>query len=54
VVVEKDGIKVFIDENSVAMLEGAVMDFTISMEGSGFTFSNPNATSSCACGKSFG
>ena len=54
VVVEKDGIKVFIDEHSVAMLEGSVMDFTISMDGSGFTFSNPNATSSCACGKSFG
>ncbi|HEY6876855.1 MAG TPA: iron-sulfur cluster assembly accessory protein [Polyangiales bacterium] len=54
VVVEKSGVKVFVDENSVAMLEGTVMDFTIGMEGSGFTFNNPNASSSCSCGKSFG
>lgn len=54
VLVEKAGVKVFIDANSVAMLEGTVMDFSIGLEGSGFTFSNPNATSSCSCGKSFG
>lgn len=29
------------------------MDFVESMEGSGFTFVNPNASSSCSCGKSF-
>jgi len=54
VVVEKGGIKVFVEPQSVALLQGAVMDFSIGIEGSGFTFSNPNATSSCSCGKSFG
>ena len=54
VVVEKGGIKVFVEPHSVALLQGAVMDFSIGIEGSGFTFSNPNATSSCSCGKSFG
>jgi iron-sulfur cluster assembly protein len=54
VVVEKQGIKVFVDASSAPLLQGTVMDFTIGMEGSGFTFSNPNATSSCSCGKSFG
>ena len=53
-VIEKDGIKVFLDANSAPLLQGTVLDFTIGMEGSGFTFSNPNATSSCSCGKSFG
>jgi iron-sulfur cluster assembly protein len=53
-VIEKGGIKVFLDANSAPLLQGTVLDFTIGMEGSGFTFSNPNATSSCSCGKSFG
>jgi iron-sulfur cluster assembly protein len=53
-VIEKSGIKVFLDANSAPLLQGTVLDFTIGMEGSGFTFSNPNATSSCSCGKSFG
>jgi len=53
-VIERGGVKVFVEPNSVQLLQGAVMDFTIGMEGSGFTFSNPNATSSCSCGKSFG
>ena len=54
VIVEKDGIKVFLDKNSVHLLSGVTLDFSIGLEGSGFTFSNPNATSSCSCGKSFG
>lgn len=54
IVVEKGGIKVFVEPHSVSLLQGAVMDFTIGIEGSGFIFSNPNATSSCSCGKSFG
>jgi iron-sulfur cluster assembly protein len=30
------------------------VDFLVSLDGSGFTFINPNATKSCSCGKSFG
>ncbi|MEY4581779.1 MAG: hypothetical protein RL701_6482 [Pseudomonadota bacterium] len=54
VVVEKEGIRVFVDPRSVELLKGVRIDFSVSMEGAGFTFSNPNATSSCSCGKSFG
>ena len=54
VVVERDGVKVFVDQNSAQALMGVTVDFTIGLEGAGFTFSNPNATSSCSCGKSFG
>ncbi len=53
-VVEQKGVKVFIDPASLGMLEGTTIDFVIGMEGSGFVFDNPQAQSSCSCGKSFG
>jgi iron-sulfur cluster assembly accessory protein len=53
-IVERDGVRVFVDSKSVRLLEGATVDFAVSLEGAGFTFNNPNATSSCSCGKSFG
>lgn len=51
--VDCDGITLLIDEASASLLGGVTMDFVEGMEGSGFTFSNPNANSSCGCGKSF-
>jgi iron-sulfur cluster assembly protein len=54
VTVEQGGVKVFIDPSSVPLLEGTTIDFVIGMEGSGFVFDNPQAKSSCSCGKSFG
>jgi len=53
-VVEASGIKVFIDPDSVPLLTGMRLGFVESLEGSGFTFDNPNAASKCSCGKSFG
>lgn len=52
--IEHDGIKVFVDPTSRTLLEGTTVDFVVSLEGSGFTFDNPNAASRCSCGKSFG
>ncbi len=52
--IEQNGVKVFIDPASVAFLKGTTVDFVIGMEGSGFVFDNPQAKSSCSCGKSFG
>ena len=52
-VVERDGIKVFVDRESVSHLVGTTVDFVIGLQSSGFTFDNPQATSSCSCGKSF-
>lgn len=51
--VDCGGITLLIDDASVPLLEGVTMDFVESMEGSGFTFVNPNASSGCSCGKSF-
>jgi iron-sulfur cluster assembly protein len=53
-VVESGGIKVFIDPDSQLLLAGLRVDFVESLEGSGFTFDNPNAAAKCSCGKSFG
>ena len=53
IVVEKDGIKVLVDEISLDYLRGAEIDFTDEMIGAAFTVRNPNAASSCGCGNSF-
>ncbi|MBH5389401.1 HesB/IscA family protein [Bradyrhizobium diversitatis] len=52
-VIERDGIKLFVDNDSHKYLAGTTIDFVLAQEGSGFTFDNPNANASCSCGKSF-
>ncbi len=49
-----DGVQVVIDKMSVPYLDGASIDFADTIEKQGFTIDNPNASSSCACGDSFG
>jgi len=41
------------DGFSAQYLAGVTIDYVTSMQGSGFTFSNPNATGGCGCGTSF-
>ena len=53
-VVEREGVKVFVDRESLPYLAGTTVDFVIGLQNSGFTFDNPQAKSSCSCGKSFG
>jgi iron-sulfur cluster assembly protein len=50
---ELEGIKVFVDPFSAQYLGGTTIDYVSSMQGSGFTFKNPNATGGCGCGSSF-
>lgn len=50
---EINGVRVFVDAFSAQYLTGVVIDYTTSMQGSGFTFNNPNATGGCGCGSSF-
>jgi iron-sulfur cluster insertion protein len=52
-VVEREGAKLVVDEISLGLLGGAEVDFTEELVGSTFTVRNPNASSSCGCGKSF-
>lgn len=51
--IEKNGVKVVVDRESATYLEGTEIDYVDSLQGSGFTFLNPNAKSSCSCGQSF-
>ena len=52
-VLQQDGYKVFVDPFSIQYLNGVVIDYATSMQGSGFTFKNPNSTGGCGCGSSF-
>jgi iron-sulfur cluster assembly protein len=44
---------VFVDPFSAQYLNGVIIDYVSSMQGSGFTFKNPNSTGGCGCGSSF-
>ena len=48
-----NGVRVFVDGFSAQYLNGVTIDYTSSMQGSGFTFSNPNSSGGCGCGSSF-
>jgi len=52
-IVERDGVQFFIDHESVSYLQGATLDFTDGLTGTGFRIVNPNASRTCGCGSSF-
>lgn len=49
----RDGVSVLIDPASLKFLEGATIDYSEDLAGSGFRIQNPNAVRSCGCGTSF-
>ncbi len=53
-VVERDGTEVVIDSMSLMYLAGSELDFFEELAGAYFKINNPNATSACGCGSSFG
>ncbi len=44
------GLKVVLAKDQIPKLEGTVVDYQESLEGSGFIITNPNATGKCPCG----
>ncbi len=48
-----NGVRLFVDPTQAIVLNGVQVDFVDELMGGGFKIHNPNATSSCACGKSF-
>jgi len=52
-VFEQDGIKVVVDKKSLLFVSGTELNFSDGLNGTGFTFENPNAARSCGCGNSF-
>ena len=52
-VIVSEAIKLFVDPFSAQYLSGVQIGYASSFQGSGFTFTNPNATGGCGCGSSF-
>ncbi len=52
-VYEQAGVRIIVDKKSAIVLNGTTLDFSDGLNGTGFTFSNPNAKSTCGCGTSF-
>lgn len=52
-VLEVNTVRLFVDGFSAQYLVGITIGYESSMQGSGFTFNNPNATGGCGCGTSF-
>ena len=52
-VFESNGVKLLVDPTSLEYLNGCIIDFNDGLAGKGFEISNPNAKSSCGCGRSF-
>lgn len=50
---ESEGVPIVIDPTSLAYLNGSSIDFDDGLHGKGFEIKNPNAQSTCGCGKSF-
>lgn len=46
-------VRVVSDPSSAQLLEGATLDYSDSLNQSGFSITNPNAQHSCGCGSSF-
>ncbi len=52
-VYEEKGVRIFVDGKSYVFLNETTLDFSDGLNGTGFSFNNPNAKSTCGCGTSF-
>jgi iron-sulfur cluster assembly protein/iron-sulfur cluster insertion protein len=50
---ESEGVPMVVDPASAAHLKGVSIDFDDGLQGKGFEIRNPNAKTTCGCGKSF-
>ena len=53
VVFEDKGVKVVVDPEALALIDGTVVDFVKNGLNEAFSFRNPNVTGECGCGESF-
>ncbi len=52
-VFEQGGIKVFVDPDSLPLIDGTEIDFVKQGLNEAFRFRNPNVKGECGCGESF-
>lgn len=50
---EDNGVSFLVDETSYEYLDGSEIHFDDGLGGKGFDIRNPNASSTCGCGRSF-
>src|SRR3954467_4842187 len=48
-----EGIRIYVDTQSLRYVDGSVVGFPESLMGSGFQVNNPNVVAACGCGSSF-
>ncbi|MBK8174371.1 MAG: iron-sulfur cluster assembly accessory protein [Rhodospirillales bacterium] len=48
-----DGFSIFIDPATGDLIKGTRVDYVENLDGGSFVFQNPQAESTCVCGKSF-
>jgi iron-sulfur cluster assembly protein len=53
IVFENHGVKVFVDRDSLALIDGTEVDFVKQGLNEAFKFRNPNVKGECGCGESF-
>ena len=52
-VAEQDGVRIYVDADSVALVDGTEIDFLKQGLNEQFVFRNPNVAAECGCGESF-
>lgn len=52
-VFEQDGIRIFVDADSLELVDGTRIDFLKQGLNEQFVFKNPNVAAECGCGESF-
>ena len=52
-VFEQDGVRIYVDADSLELVDGTEIDFGKQGLSETFLFRNPNATAECGCGESF-
>jgi iron-sulfur cluster assembly protein len=50
---EQEGVKVFVDADSLSLVDGTEIDFLRQGLNEQFVFRNPNVKAECGCGESF-
>jgi len=53
-VFESNGVKVIVDEDNLALLDGMELDYVREGLNEIFKFNNPNVKNACGCGESIG
>jgi iron-sulfur cluster insertion protein len=53
-IIEKAGVRLLVDPLSIQYLAGAELDYREDLQGARFVITNPNASTTCGCGSSFG